>query len=127
VARSTNPSCAGLTRASIFFAKNFLRRGWIAGSSPAMTAWMETHAISVTVVAALWSPSARLQMQPAGVRKYNRCFRIVIYNEFCNSHVSSALSPQFPLTAMWSNRTMRQPLAWARLGAQEKRHPPRPR
>jgi hypothetical protein len=31
-------SCAGLTRASIFFAKCFYEDGWIAGSSPAMTA-----------------------------------------------------------------------------------------
>src|SRR5262249_58502288 len=31
-------SCAGLTRASILFAKSFYEDGWIAGSSPAMTA-----------------------------------------------------------------------------------------
>src|SRR5262249_3741093 len=31
-------SCAGLTRASIFFAKKFYEDRWIAGSSPAMTA-----------------------------------------------------------------------------------------
>src|SRR6266704_5544820 len=31
------PSPAGLTRGSILFARTFLRRGWIAGSSPAMT------------------------------------------------------------------------------------------
>jgi len=30
-------SCAGLIRASIFFAKSFCKDGWIAGSSPAMT------------------------------------------------------------------------------------------
>src|SRR3954449_6075786 len=30
-------SPAGLTRGSIFFARTFLQRGWIAGSSPAMT------------------------------------------------------------------------------------------
>ena|SRR6516162_7414201 len=33
-----SPSCAGLTRASIFFAKCFYEEGWIAGSSPAMRA-----------------------------------------------------------------------------------------
>src|SRR5262245_13200979 len=31
-------SCAGLTRASIFFARSLYEEGWIAGSSPAMTA-----------------------------------------------------------------------------------------
>jgi hypothetical protein len=31
-------SPAGLTRGSILFASKFLRRRWIAGSSPAMTA-----------------------------------------------------------------------------------------
>src|SRR5207253_10994106 len=30
-------SCAGLTRASIFFARSFFANRWIAGSSPAMT------------------------------------------------------------------------------------------
>ena len=35
-------SPAGLTRASITLRKNFLRRGWIAGSSPAMTKWVKT-------------------------------------------------------------------------------------
>jgi len=34
----TSSSCAGLTRASIFFAKCFYEDGWIVGSSPAMTA-----------------------------------------------------------------------------------------
>jgi hypothetical protein len=110
VARSTNPSCAGLTRASIFFAKSFHEEGWIAGSSPAMTGWMDAHAISVTMLAPLWWPSARLQMQPAGMRKYNRCFPIVLYNEFCNSHGSA------PLTAMWLAAPMRQAAACARLG-----------
>src|SRR5439155_26903001 len=32
-------SCAGLTRASIFFARRFYEDGWIAGSSPAMTSF----------------------------------------------------------------------------------------
>jgi hypothetical protein len=32
--RFPNSSCAGLTRASIFFAKCFYEDGWIAGSSP---------------------------------------------------------------------------------------------
>src|SRR6516225_9984324 len=31
-------SCAGLTRASICFARSLYEEGWIAGSSPAMTA-----------------------------------------------------------------------------------------
>src|SRR5262249_49852825 len=34
---TSRPSCAGLTRASIALREKFLRRGWIAGSSPAMT------------------------------------------------------------------------------------------
>src|SRR5262245_47091392 len=38
MAEAFNSSCAGLTRASIFFAKSFYEEGWIAGSSPAMTA-----------------------------------------------------------------------------------------
>jgi hypothetical protein len=38
-----HPSCAGLTRASIFFAKTFYEERWIAGSSPAMTEWMDTQ------------------------------------------------------------------------------------
>src|SRR5260221_14796783 len=33
----TGTSPAGLTRGSIIFVRPFLRRGWIAGSSPAMT------------------------------------------------------------------------------------------
>src|SRR5262249_45837438 len=37
--RSLSPSPAGLTRGSIDLRENFLRSGWIAGSSPAMTAW----------------------------------------------------------------------------------------
>src|SRR6516225_3979801 len=32
-----DPSCPGLTRASIFFARQSYEEGWIAGSSPAMT------------------------------------------------------------------------------------------
>src|SRR6266536_3611860 len=35
--RPCDASPAGLTRGSILFAKDFLRRRWIAGSSPAMT------------------------------------------------------------------------------------------
>src|SRR4051812_6134714 len=34
--QNNSSSCAGLTRASILFARVF-RKGWIAGSSPAMT------------------------------------------------------------------------------------------
>jgi hypothetical protein len=45
-------------------------------------------------------------------RHYNRhaCrsnrpfFPLLFYNEFRNSHVSAAYSPQIPFTAMWSNR-----------------------
>jgi len=36
-------SCAGLIRASIFFAKSFCKDGWIAGSSPAMTTLMRVR------------------------------------------------------------------------------------
>src|SRR5262249_6237558 len=42
------PSPAGLTRGSIFFVRTSLRRGWIAGSSPAMT----------TAISASSSPAA---------------------------------------------------------------------
>ena len=44
--RETAPhaSCAGLTRASILFARNFYEAGWIAGSSPAMTRSFARHA-----------------------------------------------------------------------------------
>src|SRR5262245_57024091 len=56
VSRHANlPSPAGLTRGSILFVKDFLRRGWIAGSSPAMT----------TVIFASAPPRARCVPSPA--------------------------------------------------------------
>jgi hypothetical protein len=35
-----------MTRASIFFARSRYEDGWIAGSSPAMTTWVDTRAVS---------------------------------------------------------------------------------
>jgi hypothetical protein len=57
-----NPSCAGLTRASIFFAKTFYEDRWIAGSSPAMTGWIDKRTISFT---ALFIRSAVLGLRVA--------------------------------------------------------------
>jgi hypothetical protein len=51
-----------LTRASIFFAKSFYEEGWIAGSSPAMTGWIDKRTISFT---ALFIRSAVLGLRVA--------------------------------------------------------------
>jgi hypothetical protein len=56
------------------------------------------------------------QDQPAAVRNVRLCFRPVIYRENCNRNVSAALSPKIPITAMWSNGTMRRAAPWFRLG-----------
>ena len=57
------------------------------------------------------------QDQPAAVRNVRLCFRPVIYRENCNRNVSAALSPKIPITAMWSNGTMRRAAPWFRLAA----------
>jgi hypothetical protein len=76
------------------------------GTSPAMTQAGR---------ACFARPAAPLGTQPAGVEEIPPLFRIVINNEICNHNVSTALSPQIPITAMWSNRTMRRPAPWFRL------------
>src|SRR5262249_5851485 len=55
------------------------------------------------------------QDQPAAVRNIRPLFPIVINNGFCNRNVFAALSLKIPITAMWSNRTMRRPAPWFRL------------
>jgi hypothetical protein len=56
-------------------------------------------------------------MQPEDVQKTPPLFPIVFNNEFCNLNVSGELSPQIPITAMWSNRTMRRAAPWSRLAS----------
>src|SRR6516162_1437296 len=64
--RANLPSPAGLTRGSILFVRTFLRTGWIAGSSPAMT----------TAIAARIGPSpgpryARATLSPLAGRGHS--------------------------------------------------------
>src|SRR6266436_1433748 len=66
-----NSSCAGLTRASIFFAKSFYEDGWIAGSSPAMTEWTDTRTVSFCRDL-LDLRRALLRTQPRSVRNGRR-------------------------------------------------------
>jgi hypothetical protein len=80
-----------LTRASIFFAKSFYEDGWIAGSSPAMTAWMDARGVSFCPrFARPAPPSERNQQVCEMTAGAISLFPIVLYNEFCNSHVSVA-------------------------------------
>jgi hypothetical protein len=68
--------------------------------------------MSVPVLARLRA----VRMQPTGARNNRLCFRPVIYRENCNRNVSAALRPKIPITAMWSNGTMRRAAPWFRLG-----------
>jgi hypothetical protein len=58
---------------------------------------------------------APIGMQPPGVRNSPPLFPIVFNNGFCNRNVSAALSRKIPITAMWSNGTMRHRRPWFRL------------
>jgi hypothetical protein len=55
---------------------------------------------------------APIGMQPAGVRNSPPLFPIVFNNGFCNRNVSAALTRKIPITAMWSNGTMRHRRLW---------------
>ena len=61
-------SPAGLTRGSILFASKFLRRRWIAGSSPAMTAETEAplfHIHSTEICFQCPDPEVRKSLRPS--------------------------------------------------------------
>src|SRR5215813_3145147 len=74
-------SCAGLTRASISFARNLYEEGWIAGSSLAMTV---VSRLTRSVLCPLSATNGCTKSPPAQFH----CFRIVIYNERRNCNVS---------------------------------------
>ena len=107
IQREWHSSCAGLTRASIFFAKSFYEGGWIAESSPAMTARPSSpRKRGPTITAGGYGSrlSARFRGRRPGRRSLGpceaptcgcaksgptefHCFRPVINNDFCNSNV----------------------------------------
>ena len=116
----SSSSCAGrsasktrvnalMTRASIFFAKCFYEEGWIAGSSPAMTAEVSSPRKrgpkSPPVVMGPGSPLAvarvgrddsrfSLEHQPAAVRNGRRrnfhCFRLILTMEIATPTCSAS-------------------------------------
>src|SRR5262249_36085674 len=61
-------SPAGLTRGSILFVKDFLRRGWIAGSSPAMTREGLAHVDRVDPRASQMNVAEQLSSLSAAIR-----------------------------------------------------------
>jgi hypothetical protein len=118
-------SCAGrsasktrvnalMTRASIFFARGFYEEGWIAGSSPAMTARMSSPRTRGPIITAggygsrlsprcrEGRPGRRL-LGPSEAPTYGcaksglgqfPCFGVVLYNGNCNSNVSAPPRPK---------------------------------
>src|SRR5262245_62059068 len=103
----TSSSCAGLTRASIFFARSLYEEGWIAGSSPAMTARGVVTAKAGThdLRRWLWIPAlaalgrdddylARAEPQPADVRNRDwgnfHCFGLILTMKIATPTCSAA-------------------------------------
>jgi hypothetical protein len=71
-----NSSCAGLTRASIFFARS-------------LTKWMDCR-VKPGNDSGASECNPKLHEMTAGAISL---FRVVIYNDFCNSHVSGRRGP----------------------------------
>src|SRR5262249_9366221 len=111
MAEAFNSSCAGLTRASILFAKSFYEEGWIAGSSPAMTARAVVPAkagthdhrrwLWVPALAALGRDDESLE-RSTNLRLYKMAaggislFPIDVNNGNCNSNVFGLRGPYHP-------------------------------
>jgi len=118
------PSCAGLTRASIFFAETFFEDRWIAGSSPAMTGWMACR-----------NDRPLFSIDPNNDR---HCFSLIRIMNFDDRHCFSLIgtmnfatpgglppvNPRTPLTPMWLRAPMRRAAPWARVD-NDRRYCPR--
>src|SRR5262245_41866850 len=108
----------------------------LAAAPPPSPSCFETHRSAPLAVERLAfasrcdAPQHEGDGSPTNLRLYEMTAivsAIVIYNDFRNSHVSAALSAQIGFTPMWLNSPMRQPPTWARVGNDERGHPPRPR
>jgi len=91
----TSSSCAGLTRASIFFARKFLRRRMDCRVKPGNDgADGYVRLVHVPRLSSCCAPSERNpQVRESGAGAIS-LFPVVINNDFCNSSVSAPPRPK---------------------------------